>query len=103
MRETTRLCVHELPDGSELRRGILPEELIPDSAGFEALWALHPAGYHVIQMRGRQDWLIAHLMKSLGTPTNLCPKQLIWSKSKNQSNARKSLLIFLLRLNLANR
>ena len=30
-----------------------PSALRPDAAGFEALWAIHPDDYHVIQMHGR--------------------------------------------------
>jgi alkylated DNA repair dioxygenase AlkB len=33
--------------------GALPAALTPDAAAFEALWALHPAEFHVIQMHGR--------------------------------------------------
>jgi len=33
--------------------GSLPEALIPDTAGFEALWALHPGDFHEIKMHGR--------------------------------------------------
>ena len=33
--------------------GRIPEELGFDAARFEALWAMHPAEYHVIQMHGR--------------------------------------------------
>jgi alkylated DNA repair dioxygenase AlkB len=34
--------------------GDLPSTLIPDEAGFEALWALHPADFHEIVMHGRK-------------------------------------------------
>lgn len=43
----------ELGDGAYVERGRLPASLIPDAAGFEALWRLHPEGYHVIAMHGR--------------------------------------------------
>lgn len=44
---------HVLDDGHHLFVGHLPESLRPDAAGFDALWALHPDRYHVIQMHGR--------------------------------------------------
>ncbi len=44
---------HILDDGHRLFVGRLPEDLRPDAAGFEALWALHPEDYHVIKMMGR--------------------------------------------------
>ncbi|MEZ4451076.1 MAG: alpha-ketoglutarate-dependent dioxygenase AlkB [Nannocystaceae bacterium] len=44
---------HPLGDGHVLHVGALPPTLRPDAAGFEALWALHPADYHVISMHGR--------------------------------------------------
>lgn len=44
---------HILDDAHRLFVGRLPEELRPDEAGFDSLWALHPEGYHVIQMHGR--------------------------------------------------
>ena len=36
--------VHDLDNGHRFFVGHLPEALLPDPAGFEALWALHPAG-----------------------------------------------------------
>lgn len=42
-----------LPDGHLVHLGRLPRELLPDAAGLAALWALHPAEYHVITMHGR--------------------------------------------------
>ena len=42
-----------LPDGQLVHLGRLPPELLPDAAGLAALWALHPAQYHVITMHGR--------------------------------------------------
>jgi alkylated DNA repair dioxygenase AlkB len=37
-----------------LLTGALPAALVPDDAAFEALWALHPAAFHEIVMRGRK-------------------------------------------------
>lgn len=45
---------HPLGDGHVLHIGALPPALRPDAAAFEALWALHPADYHVISMHGRE-------------------------------------------------
>ncbi|MEZ4383771.1 MAG: alpha-ketoglutarate-dependent dioxygenase AlkB [Nannocystaceae bacterium] len=42
-----------LDDACALLRGRLPPALLPDEAGVDALWALHPADYHVIKMHGR--------------------------------------------------
>lgn len=44
---------HELDDGHRFFVGRLPAAMLPDAAAFEALWALHPDDYHVIQMHGR--------------------------------------------------
>lgn len=33
--------------------GSLPASLVPDQAGFEALWSLHPETFHEIKMLGR--------------------------------------------------
>ncbi len=44
---------HELEDGHPFFVGELPQPLRFDAAGFEDLWCLHPAGYHVIKMHGR--------------------------------------------------
>lgn len=33
--------------------GQLPAALVPDAAGFEALWDLHPAEFHELMMHGR--------------------------------------------------
>jgi alkylated DNA repair dioxygenase AlkB len=43
-----------LDDACALLRGRLPPALVPDDAGVAALWALHPADYHVIKMHGRE-------------------------------------------------
>lgn len=40
-------------DGQVVEVGRLPPALLPDVAGMEALWRLHPAAYHVITMHGR--------------------------------------------------
>jgi len=42
-----------LDDGHRFFVGQLPEDVCPDAAGFEAIWALHPEDYHIIQMHGR--------------------------------------------------
>jgi alkylated DNA repair dioxygenase AlkB len=34
--------------------GALPDALVPDAAGFAALWALHPEDFHEIVMHGRK-------------------------------------------------
>ncbi len=44
---------HVLDDGHRFFVGRLPGDLLPDAAGFESLWGLHPDDYHVIQMHGR--------------------------------------------------
>ncbi|WP_165220906.1 alpha-ketoglutarate-dependent dioxygenase AlkB [Aquisphaera insulae] len=43
----------DLGEGSHFFVGTLPEELRPDAAGFEGLWALHPDDHHTVQMFGR--------------------------------------------------
>ncbi len=43
----------DLDERHGLFRGRLPDRLIPDCAGFEALWSLHPAEYHVIRVHHR--------------------------------------------------
>jgi alkylated DNA repair dioxygenase AlkB len=44
---------HRLPGGCSLLEGRLPDSLIPDTAGFELIWKLHPAEYHELKMHGR--------------------------------------------------
>ena len=44
---------HTLEDGSLFFSGELPERLRFDARGFETLWDLHPEGYRVIKMHGR--------------------------------------------------
>jgi len=44
---------HSLDEGHTLLAGRLPDRLIPDEPGFEALWNLHPNEYHEIKMHGR--------------------------------------------------
>jgi alkylated DNA repair dioxygenase AlkB len=34
--------------------GRLPEEILPDEAGFEALWNMHPGEFHEISIHGRR-------------------------------------------------
>lgn len=45
--------VRPLTDGQVVHTGRLPPAVLPDAAGMEALWRLHPAAYHVITMHGR--------------------------------------------------
>lgn len=42
-----------LDETHHVQVGALPEALVPDAAGFEALWALHPDDFHQIKMHGR--------------------------------------------------
>lgn len=44
----------ELDESAHVEVGRLPESLVPDAAGFEALWAIHPETFHVIKMHGKQ-------------------------------------------------
>ena len=44
---------HDLDGRHDFYAGRLPDELAVDEARFEALWALHPDEYHVIQIHGR--------------------------------------------------
>jgi alkylated DNA repair dioxygenase AlkB len=44
---------HDLDGRHAFYTGRLPAGLCPDARGFDRLWALHPAGYHVIHMHGR--------------------------------------------------
>lgn len=43
-----------LDDTSSVLVGRLPDELVPDAAGFARLWSLHPASFHLIKMHGKQ-------------------------------------------------
>ena len=43
----------ELDDMAHVDVGRLPDALVPDAAGFEALWTLHPDTFHVIKMHGK--------------------------------------------------
>ena len=43
-----------LPDAQVVQTGRLPAALVPDAAGVDALWRLHPPDYHIISMHGRQ-------------------------------------------------
>jgi alkylated DNA repair dioxygenase AlkB len=43
-----------LDGGGLFYTGALPDTLRVDEAGFEALWALHPEGFHEIMMHGRK-------------------------------------------------
>jgi alkylated DNA repair dioxygenase AlkB len=48
------LRAHPLDDaGHEILLGRLPDDLIPNEAAFEALWDLHPEGFHEIMIHGR--------------------------------------------------
>ncbi len=42
-----------LDDTHAVLVGTLPAPLVLDDAGFEALWAIHPPGFHEIKMHGR--------------------------------------------------
>lgn len=42
-----------LDEKHQIQLGRLPSELIPDVAGFDALWSLHPTEFHEIKMHGR--------------------------------------------------
>jgi len=42
-----------LDDTRAVLVGTLPASLVPDATGFDALWAIHPAGFHEIKMHGR--------------------------------------------------
>jgi alkylated DNA repair dioxygenase AlkB len=42
-----------LDEKHQIQLGTLPDGLIPDEAGFQALWSLHPTDYHEIKMIGR--------------------------------------------------
>jgi len=47
------LEARRLDDQHLLYVGEVPRALCPDLAGFERLWALHPASFHEIKMHGR--------------------------------------------------
>ena len=42
-----------LDDTHAVLVGTLPASLVPDDAGFEALWGIHPSGFHEIKIHGR--------------------------------------------------
>lgn len=42
-----------LDDTHAVLVGTLPASLVPDDAGFEALWSIHPETFHEIKMHGR--------------------------------------------------
>ena len=44
---------HVLDGDASVLVGRLPDELVPDAAGFDRLWALHPDAFHVIKMHGK--------------------------------------------------
>ncbi len=47
------LRAHPLDDqGHEVLLGRLPDALVPDDSAFEALWDLHPEGFHEIMIHG---------------------------------------------------
>lgn len=58
--------LHDRPlgDGHHVKVGRLPAALVPDAAGLDELWALHPAQYHEIMLHGRlvatPRWQQAH-------------------------------------------
>lgn len=43
-----------LDDTNNVQTGHLPAALIPDPAGFDALWSLHPTEFHEIHIHGRR-------------------------------------------------
>lgn len=45
---------HALDDTSFVQVGRLPDDLIPDAAGFDRLWAMHPDTFHLIKMHGKE-------------------------------------------------
>lgn len=47
------MLARPLPDGHTVTLGRLPAALVPDAAGLDALWQLHPPDYHVITMHGK--------------------------------------------------
>lgn len=49
-----RFEVTHLDEHREFHCGRLPDALVPDEAGFESLWAMHPEEYHEITMHGRR-------------------------------------------------
>jgi alkylated DNA repair dioxygenase AlkB len=42
-----------LDESASVHVGRLPDALIPDPAGFDRLWAIHPETFHVIKMHGK--------------------------------------------------
>lgn len=42
-----------LDDAHAVLVGTLPEPLVPDAAGFAALWSIHPPEFHEIKLHGR--------------------------------------------------
>jgi len=50
---TWALASHALDASAAIQVGRLPDELVPDTAGFERLWAIHPDTFHVIKMHGK--------------------------------------------------
>lgn len=44
---------HALSESHVFFTGQLPNDLLPDDAGFQILWSLHPAEYHWIKIHGR--------------------------------------------------
>lgn len=47
------LAPRALDETAAVQVGRLPDELVPDAAGFDRLWALHPDTFHVIKMHGK--------------------------------------------------
>jgi alkylated DNA repair dioxygenase AlkB len=43
-----------LDETSFVHTGRLPDELVPDAAGFDRLWAMHPDTFHLIKMHGKE-------------------------------------------------
>lgn len=53
MQDRTALTPIALDEDHQVLCGALPPALIPDAAGFDALWRLHPARYDTAHVHGR--------------------------------------------------
>ncbi|NVB77483.1 MAG: 2OG-Fe(II) oxygenase [Kofleriaceae bacterium] len=43
-----------LDETASVRVGRLPDDMIPDAAGFDRLWGMHPETFHLIKMHGKE-------------------------------------------------
>jgi alkylated DNA repair dioxygenase AlkB len=43
-----------LDETASVQVGRLPDAMIPDAAGFDRLWAMHPETFHLIKMHGKE-------------------------------------------------